>query len=188
MGARKEGQFLIDRSFKKTRCLNRNVSPCPFESCRQADVSEFECTLHNKQLLPNVVNSDNCMSGNSNIRTKEITLRHSTNNTLPKRNVKIFTKGHSMFKQTVRRNVVFLFLVFLLFQLSFVSCQVFEPDVDDSFDDFDKSTTTSRDNAGGHSFSSSPYPHQVILIVFKKIKTWEHLGFQKKEVISRTSV
>ena len=148
---------MIDRSFKMTKCPNRNVALCLFDSCRHTDVSEFECTLHNKQLLPNVVNSEKCQNENSTIRTKEMSLRHS--HKLPERNL---TKEQNKFKQMRRQNVVFMILVFLFFQMSFVGCQVFESDVDDNFDEFDKSTTTSRDNAGGHSFSSSPYPHQVI--------------------------
>ena len=64
-----------------------------------------------------------------------------------------------------QKNVFVIVSVLLLLHICCVDSQGFDADtgvdIDDNFDD-DKSTT-SRENGGGHSFSSSPYPHQVLL-------------------------
>ena len=74
-------------------------------------------------------------------------------------------RSNESISTTVRRVSMVFALLLLLAQVSSVSCQMFDPDhqlidPDDIFDDGDKVSTTSRDNVG-HSFSSSPYPHQV---------------------------
>jgi len=135
-------------------------------------IGHYDELLHNKHLRSlaslNVGNSDQ-MSGFEMSRDQMSGYEMSgfQNCDRVKGKMKRSQKVRNFFGQkSSPKFLLFAFLVFFA-QLSPARCQIYEQDHhlidgDDIFDDAnDKSTTTFRENAAGHSFSSSPYPHQV---------------------------
>lgn len=145
--------------------------------------------LQNKQLLSDVGRQNvlstgdfckECIENNTNVESSNSTKRLFVQtskirkpNTSEKRKVRIDTKCRHRKLFFCRLNfVIFWIVAILVCQMSsFVSCQLssFDSDVnverenDDNFDDDKLLSTNSREN-GGHSFSSSPYPHQVLFV------------------------
>ena len=141
--------------------------------------------LQNKQLLvrQNVLSTNDlceeCIDNDYNVEistsTKRIFVPTTSNsriaNTSAKKKVRKEGKCRHRKVFFCRLNFVILIVVIpMLFcqMSSFVSCQTsfdgsdvnVERETDDNFDDDKLLSTNSREN-GGHSFSSSPYPHQV---------------------------
>ncbi len=141
--------------------------------------------LQNKQLPSDVVRQnvlstndfcEECNGNNSNVEssisTKRLYVCASnsciTTNTSEKKKVRNERKSRHRKLFFCRLNFVIFIVAIIFCQMSsFVSCQTsFDSDVnverenEDNFEDDKLLSTNSREN-GGHSFSSSPYPHQV---------------------------